>query len=41
MTELLSELFNTNNVVEGIKVKERYDELMACFKEEMSLHAPV
>lgn len=29
--------FDTNNVVEGIKVKERYDELMAGFKREINL----
>ena len=29
--------FDTNNVVDGIQVKERYDELMACFKKELSL----
>lgn len=28
--------FDTNNVVEGITVKERYDELMAYFKKEMT-----
>ena len=29
--------FDTNNVVEGIKVKERYDELMTSFKRDLSL----
>jgi len=29
--------FDTNNVVEGIKLKERYDELLEFFKKEMSL----
>ncbi len=32
-----SELFDINNVVEGIKVKERYDELMESFKKEMNV----
>jgi hypothetical protein len=29
--------FDTNNVIEGIKVKERYDELMEYFRKEMCL----
>ena len=29
--------FDGNNVVEGIKVKERYDELMEYFKEEVNI----
>lgn len=29
--------FDTNNVVEGIKVKERFDDLMACFRKEISV----
>lgn len=29
--------FDTNNVVEGIKLKERYDELMTSFKRDLSL----
>jgi hypothetical protein len=28
--------FDTNNVVDGVTVKERYDELMSCFKQELS-----
>jgi len=28
--------FDTNNVVEGIKIKERYDDLMVAFKKELS-----
>jgi hypothetical protein len=30
-------LFDTNNVLDGITVKERYDDLMASFKENLSL----
>jgi hypothetical protein len=33
-------LFDTNNVVEAITLKERYDELMVCFKKEMIQHTP-
>jgi len=28
--------FDTNNVVEAVKVKERYDELIASFKKDLS-----
>lgn len=28
--------FDTNNVLEGIKIKESYDELMACFRKELN-----
>ena len=31
--------FDTNNVVEGIKMKERYDELMEYFKKEVNIGA--
>ena len=33
-------LFDTNNVVEATTLKERYDELMVCFKKEMIQHTP-
>lgn len=28
--------FDTNNVVEGVKLKESYDKLMQCFQEELN-----
>lgn len=32
-----NQFFDGNNVVEGIKMKERYDELMEYFKKELSM----
>jgi len=32
--------FDTNNVIEATTLKERFDELTACFKKEMIQHLP-